>query len=272
MTRKTSRQTAAPLLTLAYLVLCGSATAQPDQARLPNIPEQEKNQPSGPEPAPLEAASELPQPYTSWQGTGPLPPRASLPGSLPLPEPRPRQSPRRPLELSLAVSAFLPNCGSGSLNDRFCLTVAPGLGAELSLLYRVTPYFAFGAEAALSGFAGRGRGWLSSSGGDARFFGAAGRVYFADDGRWDPYLALTLGAGALTLQGDDSKLEPAATKGLGARVAGGVDVVLGSHVRVGPSASFAHWVAWSSPGGAYGRMLGFATLGLRVTASLGEVL
>jgi hypothetical protein len=104
-------------------------------------------------------------------------------------------------------------------------------------------------------------------------------VYFADSGVWDPYLALTIGAGKLMLpsQGGDD-----ATSGLGGRVAGGVDFLLGPRLRLGPAASFAHWVAWSEQrcasgtcrdvAASYGRLLGFATLGVRVTASFGEVL
>ena len=91
--------------------------------------------------------------------------------------------------------------------------------------------------------------------------------------------ALTLGAGTLTLPGNDELSSRVATTGLGGRVAGGIDYLLGSHFRVGPAASFAHWIAWSeqqctgrvcrdeSP--RYGRLLGFATLGVRLTGSLG---
>jgi hypothetical protein len=147
------------------------------------------------------------------------------------------------------------------------------------MLYRANPYFALGGEVALSGFGGHGHGPFSRTGGDARFLGVLGRLYFADDGAWDPYLALTLGAGKLTLKGDETS---GSTTGFGARVAGGVDYLFGSHFRIGPAASFAHWLSWSEErcGPAfcsnerplYGRLLGFATLGLRFTASLGEVL
>jgi hypothetical protein len=200
---------------------------------------------------------------------------------LPLPLARPREQPRRPLELSAAVAVFLPSCGSGSIDDRGCLTVTAGSGIDATLLYRVSPFFAVGAEAAWSGFAGAGRGVLSGSGGSARFLGVVGRVYFADAGVWDPYVALTLGAGNLQLRGapDDARVS---TTGLGGRVAGGVDYVLGSRLRLGPAASFAHWIAWReqrcsadvcrAEDAAYGRLLGFATLGFRLTGSFGDVL
>jgi hypothetical protein len=179
------------------------------------------------------------------------------------------------------MSTFLPSCGSGSIDDRACLTVGAGAGLEGALLYRVSPFFGFGLEGAWSGFAGQGRGALSGAGGGVRFLGAAGRVYFVDEGRWDPYVALTLGLGSLELSGVDSATQ-VSTSGFGGRVAGGVDFVLGSHVRLGPSASFTRWLAWSeercqssvcSNGPAlYGRIIGFATLGFRVTASFGDVL
>ncbi|MDF3070915.1 MAG: hypothetical protein K0R38_6516 [Polyangiaceae bacterium] len=201
---------------------------------------------------------------------------------LPPPLARPRALPRRPLELTAALSTFLPSCGSGSVDDRACLTITPGSGVDTALLYRVTPYFAFGAEAALSGFGARGRGLVSSAGGGARFVGVAGRVYFADSGTWDPYVALTLGVGSLTLEGRTPADASVSTTGFGARVAGGVDYVLGSHVRLGPAVSFSRWIAWSEqqcqdsicgPAPAiYGRVLGFATLGVRLTASFGDVL
>jgi len=259
------------LLALALLLASSSATAEPDHADAPNIPAASPNP----------RASELPLPYTPWRGTGPLPPPADPIAGRPPPLARPRQLPRRPFELSAALSTFLPSCGSGSIDDRGCLTVSAGSGAELALLYRVSPFFAVGGEAALSGFGGRGHGLVSTASGAARFFGVIGRVYFADDGAWDPYLALTLGAGALSLR-EAGLSAGESTTGFGGRVAGGLDYRLGSHVRVGAAASFAHWLAWSESRcldevcrrepAVYGRLLGFATLGLRVTASFGEVL
>jgi hypothetical protein len=109
-----------------------------------------------------------------------------------------------------------------------------------------------------------------------------GRVYFADEGTWDPYVALTLGVGSLTLREDASGDASISTRGFGGRIAGGVDYVVGSRVRLGPSVSFSRWLAWTEeechasvcgPAPAiYGRILGFATLGVRVTASFGDVL
>lgn len=260
-------------------------TAHADGGTAPNIPAPPRESSPGPDPdAPdaTNAPSELPLPYESWQGAAFGPPKPASATDLPRPLPRAPQSPRRPLELTAALATFLPSCGSGSVDDRACLTVAPGSGLDAALLYRASPYFAVGAEAALSGFRQRGRGPLSSAGGAARFLGVTGRVYFADEGAWDPYVTLTLGVGTLTLQGSEAAEGTVSTTGFGARVGGGVDYVLGSRVRLGPSVSFSRWLAWSeqqcdasicAPAPAiYGRVLGFATLGLRVTASFGDVL
>jgi hypothetical protein len=135
-------------------------------------------------------------------------------------------------------------------------------------------------EGALSGFGNEQHGAFSSAGGGARFGGVVARVYFADSGNWDPYAALALGVGELHFDGGELLRE--ATSGLGARVAGGVDYALGAHLRVGPSVSFAHWIAYGeercrgevcrAEPTAYGRLLGFATLGFRVSGSFGDAL
>lgn len=270
---------------LALLLACSALTAKAEQPAAPNIPAPLPNF-AGREPvASPTAPSELPLPYAAWRGAAPLPPPGGVLSDAPLPLARPRSSPRRPFELGAALSAFLPSCGSGSLDDRGCATVSPSSGLDLALIYRAVPFFGVGGEAALSGFGGERAALLSQAGGSARFFGVVGRVYFADDGAWDPYLALTLGAGSLTRRARAHGTADAAdeaTNGFGARVAGGVDYLLGSRLRLGAGASFTRWLAFreSRCSGSvcadapliYGRLLGFATLGLRVTASFGDVL
>jgi hypothetical protein len=265
---------------VALSIAFSAFNAHADVGAASNIPDRARESSSGQGAQPESA--DLSLPYESWQGARFAPPRPALPADLPPPLARAPQTPRRPFELTAALSTFLPSCGSGSVDDRACLTVAPGSGLEVAVLYRASPFFAVGAEAALSGFRARGRGLLSNAGGAARFLGASGRVYFADDGAWDPYVALTLGVGSLTVNGDLPTEQSVSTTGFGARVAGGVDYLLGTRVRVGPSVSFTRWLAWSeqpceasicAAGPAlYGRVLGFATLGLRVTASFGDVL
>ena len=263
----------------AAFVIAWSSTALADPQASSNIPAvAQKDADADARAAPDD---QLPLPYVAWRGPGPQPPTAVIGAPTPPPLARARQLPRRPFELSASLAAFLPSCGTGRIDDRACLTVSLGSGVDLALLYRVVPFFAVGVEGAVSSFAARGEGALSSAGGAARFFGVVGRTYFADEGAWDPYLALTLGAGTLQLRTstDDARVS---TTGWGGRVAGGVDYVLGTHFKLGPSASFAHWVAWSEQRcdanvcrdqpAVYGRLLGFATLGFRLTGSFGAVL
>lgn len=270
-------------LALGFVFVSLGTTAWADPPSAPNIPADAQKSTTA---SALESGApaahddtELPLPYASWQGSGFAPPKLPPARDVPAPLARPRERARRPFEATAGLSAFLPSCGSGSVDDRGCLTLSAGSGVELGVLYRATPFFAFGAEAALSGF-GSGRGVLSSSGGGARFLGVTGRVYFADAGPWDPYVALTIGGGALDLRGvDESRIT---TTGLGGRVAGGIDYSFGSHLRLGPSASFSRWVAYADAscqrgicrdGGAlYGHVLGFATLGLRLSGSFGDAL
>ncbi len=180
-----------------------------------------------------------------------------------------------------SVAAFLPSCSPGTIDDRGCLTLKPGAGLDLAVVYRLTPFFGVGLEAALSGFAGEHAGAFSGAAGGARYGGVVARVYFADSGAWDPYAALALGVGKLHFE-PGSGLEREATSGVAARISGGIDYALGAHLRFGPSASFAHWVSYReercrgqvcrAEPAVYGRLLGFATLGVRVSGSFGAAL
>jgi hypothetical protein len=266
---------------LSGLLLSATATADPGASQ--NIPATAASSaeppPSSAAPERAAQADELPLPYAPWLGKGPEPPADAPAFQSHPPLARAKEWRRRSIELTGALALFLPNCQAGSIDGRGCITVAPSSGAELSLLYRPGPYFAAGVEALASGFAARSAEVRSSAGGHARFFGVVGRVYFAENGRWDPYVGLTLGGGSLTLQtGDDA----AATSGFGARVSAGLDVVLGSNLRLGPTAAFTHWLTSEEETcvrgvcqrerAAYGRLVGFATLGFRLTGAFGDVL
>jgi hypothetical protein len=256
----------------AFVIASSFSTARGDPRGASNIPA----------PLPKSDATELPLPYEAWQGTRHSPPAPAPERDEPPPLARPRELSRRPFEFSAAFMALLPSCGAGSIDDRGCLTVRAGGGVDATFLYRASPFFAVGFEGVASGFGGTDAGALGDGGGRARFGGVVARLYFANSGAWDPYAALTLGAGTLTLPGSDDRQTRAATSGLGGRIAGGIDYLLGSHLRIGPTASFAHWLAWSEQqcaGGVcrdqrprYGRLLGFATLGLRLTGSFGAKL
>ncbi len=234
--------------------------------------------------AALAESQPLPLPYAADDREGALAPAAppAVQADVPPPLARPLEHRRRPFELSASLAAALPSCQPGSIDDRRCGTIDPGTSWDAALLYRVNPYFGVGAEAAFAGFAQGGVGGFSSMS-SAKFVGLLGRVYFAESGLWDPYLSLTLGGGSLTARVlDEPQGRREGSSGIGGRIGAGLDVLLGSRIRLGPAASFAHWVAWSEQrckgevcqtgGLAYGRLLGFATLGLRLTLSLGEAL
>jgi hypothetical protein len=254
------------IVACALVLASTCATAKADPRPVANIPAADHK-------SEVDPSSSLPLPYESWAAAGQLPPTPTIEPDAPPPLARARELPRRPFELAATLAALLPSCGSGSIDDRGCLTAHPSGGVDLALVYRVSPFFGVGLEGVVGGGAGSG-------GSATRFGGVVGRLYFAESGAWDPYLALTLGAGKLTLQGDGDA--QGATSGLGGRVAGGLDYLFGSHVRLGPTASFAHWIAWSEQQCAgsvcrdqrlsYGRLLGFATLGLRLTTSFGDKL
>jgi hypothetical protein len=220
-------------------------------------------------------------PYTAWQGPGRPASQQTAPDS-PAPLTLPIELPRRPIEVGAALAAFLPSCAPGSIDDRGCATLEPGAGLQAALLYRVGWFFAVGAEGALSGFGGRGHGAFSSAAGEAFFAGVVGRVYFAERGVWDPHVALALGYTALGLRREGAEPSHDGGSGLGGRVSGGIDYLAGSHFRFGPALGFAHFIAWSEErctAGicrtqrlSYGRLLGFATLGLHLTASFGDAL
>jgi hypothetical protein len=260
----------------AFVIASSFTTARADERAAPNIPEAERKSDVARVAA---VVAELPLPYKSWRGTRHSPPAPAPEHDAPPPLARARELSRRPFELSAAFMALLPSCAAGNIDDRACLTVHAGGGVDAAFLYRAGPFFAFGLEGVASGLSGAHSGALGARGGSARFGGVVGRLYFADSGVWDPYAALTIGAGTLTLPVHAEQSARVATTGLGGRVAGGIDYLLGSHLRVGPTASFAHWIAWSERQCAgnvcrdqsprYGRLLGFATLGLRLTGSFG---
>ncbi len=263
---------------LALVIACAGSTAWADQPGASNIPESTDRSRDFSDPDPK---SELPLPYTAWHGPGrPPPPEASR--DLPPPLTLPIELPRRPLELGAALAAFLPSCAAGSIDNRGCSTIGPGAGLHATLLYRVGWFFAAGAEGMLSGFGGQGHGAFSGAAGDARFLGVVGRVYFAERGVWDPHVALGLGYTELGIRADSIEASRDGGAGLGGRVSGGIDYLLGSHFRLGPTLGFAHFIAWREQRCArtlcraqpprYGRLLGFATLGLQLTASFGDAL
>ncbi len=158
----------------------------------------------------------------------------------------------------------------------------PAFGAGLVGLYRPYPYFSFGAGFSYS------RANETYDGGllDGELFsvGAFGRVYFYEEGVFDPYLELELGYGSLTTtftSSDGGRSEDSAFGPL-ARVGGGLDFLVLPNLELGGSVGFTHLLLdrgehcnievceqGSAPGGA---MLGALTVGLRATVALGASL
>ncbi len=230
-------------------------------------------------------SSTSPPPYAAWHSDTPHepPPRIAL-ANAPGPElPGPAYEPR-PFELTPELLLGFANCADGSASDARCTGLAPGPGLGATALWRVSPYFAFGAAVAEQGFrfspaSATGLHQARARGG---FYGLLGRVYFFDHGLVEPYLELGIGGGSLgTSAREADGIRYDETAGGGAlRVGGAVEFFLSRHVRVGPAFDWTrfellHLRRCSSSGcsgldeGDYSHGTGFTSLSLRVTLALG---
>lgn len=208
------------------------------------------------------------------------PPRPELDAE-PAPFTRAKEHARRPLELVSELGAALPGCQDGPASER-CRALTPALATGFSILYRIEPYFAFGA----SGSYARATG-MSVEGpldGETFAFGAAGRVYLYESGAFDPYLELELGYGSLrtTLSAANAPREQDSAFGPTARIGGGVDFVVLPALDLGAAIGFSHLLlergehcragtctAGVAPSAA---MVGALVFGLRAKLVLGEPL
>lgn len=127
----------------------------------------------------------------------------------------------------------MPHCPNS--DGAGCPTLTAGSEIGLTLLFRPTPFFAFGANARRFAFGLGGSSGSEEAHGSALFLGLAGRAYFLDAGFVDPYLELDLGGGALSLElsGNGSSAEESVPFAFGARSAAGVDFMLNSWLRLG---------------------------------------
>jgi hypothetical protein len=152
----------------------------------------------------------------------------------PPPLPAEPESARRALELVSSAGLGVPEARDGH--------AASAAGGEFGLcaLHRATPYFAFGAALRLNSF-----GWPGTRGesgtGSAMFFGAAGRLYLREGGPLDPYLELDLGVASLSAKGDAGATEDRSSVAGSLRSAIGLDVWLGTSVRLGPSLGYTRY-------------------------------
>lgn len=223
-------------------------------------------------------------PYSAWQGQAHAPPPPLLLAPAPPPELPAAELTRRPLELSLELLLGFASCADGSADDRRCNGLSAGLGAGGSVLWRVSPYFAFGGTAsALSfGFHPPLSSGLHHASAHGSFLGVLGRVYFLDHGPVEPYLELGLGGGSVTTSArelNDVQYDESAVGGA-LRVGGAIEFYLSGHVRIGPAFAWtrfdvAHVNRCAGPEcirldeAGYGHGTGFSSLSVRLSILLG---
>lgn len=181
-----------------------------------------------------------PAPYSAWQGTAPhaAPPPLPL-GSAPAPELPAPELGRRPVELAPELLLGFASCADGNADDTRCNGLSAGLGGGGSVLWRASPYFAFGGTAAaLSfGFHPPVSSGLHHASAHGVFVAVLGRVYFLDHGPVEPYLELGLGGGSVTTsarESDQVQYDESAV-GSALRVGFAIEFYLSGHVRLGPA-------------------------------------
>lgn len=195
----------------------------------------------------------------------------------PPPLPRAPEHGRRPVELVSEVGVALPTCWGDVFLER-CTMLDPAVGATLVALHRPSPFFAFGVGASYSRAGADGED--GSNGSELFNAGAWGRVYFHEEGAFDPYLELELGYVSLRTtfvevsgaQRVDSVFGPSA------RVGGGIDLSVLPSLRLGGSVGFSYLmlgrgtecVSASCPPSF--AMTGALGAGLRATVLLGNEL
>lgn len=167
------------------------------------------------------------------------PPLSELPAPAP-PRDEPPELPRRTFELWPELGVSLPQCALSSGTGCASLGAGPELG--LVALMRPFPHFAFGASARRASFAVTppNDSWKTSA--TMSFFALVGRVYAFETGRFDPYLELDLGVGALALEvngrdahREEARLSPAFRSALG------VDLVINGWLRAGAFVGYARY-------------------------------
>jgi hypothetical protein len=195
---------------------------------------------------------------------------------------------RRPVELSPALALAFPHCEAGNVSDDRCRGVYGGAGIGFSALWRVSPFFAWGAGFELAGFGydPPARLALRDASAGAVWLGLLARVYFVDEGSFDPYAELGLGGGFLGTTAkelDDNTYEHVGA-GASVRLGGGFDFYLSRALRLGPTISvtrvFVDKITRCRAGGNEGCVdvskddqghLGtFLLLGARLTINLGD--
>jgi hypothetical protein len=229
-----------------------------------------------PSPAPQEPAPPPP----------PVPTASKIPELPPPPIATHAQHSRHSVELIPELGIGIPECSDGDLNNARCNGMKGGIGIGFEALWRVSPYFAFGADLMLHGFTfepKRELGLKDASAG-AVFLGLVARGYFLSTGPLDPYAELALGVGALGTQAKeaDGNTYSETAAGPGGRLAVGIDFYLGRHLRLGPALGYGHFFVdkvrrcdddrdcSDLSSSKFGHLNGFWTISGRLSILLGE--
>ena len=157
-----------------------------------------------------------------------------------------------------------------------CTLLGPAVGATLAALHRPNPFFAFGVGVSYSRAGADQEDGLVES--ELYAVGARGRVYFHEEGAFDPYLELELGYGSLrtTFVEVSGARRVDSVFGPSARVGGGLDFSVLPSLRLGGSVGFTYLslgtgcVSSSCPPSA--AMAGAFGVGLHATVLLGNEL
>ncbi|HET7540806.1 MAG TPA: hypothetical protein VFK05_13075 [Polyangiaceae bacterium] len=203
---------------------------------------------------------------------------APPPPALPPPE-----YPRRPFELSAELLLGLPNCALGSSDNQRCESVAPGPGFGATALFRPSAYFALGGTFSALDFAFRPAPGsdLREGSADGHFWGLVGRVYFFDQGPFEPYLELGMGSAALGTSAHEQDAQyRESSAGLAFRMGGALEFYASRHVRLGAAYTWTHFNVRQLrrcgqarcvelDDASYGHGTGFSSVSLRLSVLLG---
>lgn len=161
----------------------------------------------------------------------------------PIEEEAPR--PRRRFELISRTGFSYANCTEEAQANQHCAGAAkePSLGG--AVLWRITPYFALGGVADLRKFTIEPNNQeLEELTVSAHFIGLVGRVYFLDEGSWDPYAELAWGHSIVSAEyakkepDEDTPSYKEISSGNGVKATFGVDFYISENIRIGPSLSY----------------------------------
>ncbi|MGC4090368.1 MAG: hypothetical protein QM756_21315 [Polyangiaceae bacterium] len=218
--------------------------------------------------APLDHIGERPAPITQL-------------AEAPAPVDEPLEMPRRQFELGGSLGPILPTCPVDSGDA--CSGVSVGQEWALYGFWRVTPHFGFGPSVRMAHHSATAsdhdwQGIRRSS-----LFALSGRVYPLGTTRFDPYLQLDMGAGALSLDvlGVNGRSEDMSL-GLAARSALGLDVAVTSWFHAGGFVAYWRYLPSSVTrcvnecsniaAGDSSLALGSVSLGLELGFTFGEML